>query len=291
MGVPDLADDPVASELQALGVRVGELIDALENHPDATVGGRVEELLQALDTMHRTALSKLTGLLAHHDLLGHACADPVLAMVLDIYDLAPEQTPGAAPRGASPGAKPSGSTPPFRLTEAAPAPSTHDHASPTASGLIKLDQVVRFTAASPAPATSPGRAPTVAPAAVAAAPSPAEEPAEWTQLFHPDDVPREGMAASADATVLICNISGVLHALQNRCGGSPLPLHFGEVVSGRVMCPWHKGCAYDVATGESTTGRRTIVYPLKVDGGAIHVALNRGWSTGPLQPNTRAAPM
>lgn len=117
-------------------------------------------------------------------------------------------------------------------------------------------------------------------------------PPEWTTLFGVEHAPSGSTTASADGSVLICNSDGTLHALRNRCGGTPLPLHFGELKGERLACPWHKVCDYDLATGESSSGRRTVVYPVRVEDGYVSVALNHGRSTGPLQPtNLRAAPM
>ena len=40
---------------------VQQLIAELESHPDAAVGARLTELLQGIDTIHRTALTHLIG--------------------------------------------------------------------------------------------------------------------------------------------------------------------------------------------------------------------------------------
>lgn len=287
-GAGSSVGEPGTEELAALGERLAELIEALDNHPDETVRSQVNELLQAIDRLHRDALRRLTGLLAHHQLLDHAYADPVVGMTLDIYELRPEGAEDAAvPAAAAPGPVATGVQPP------APAPP--------ASGLIKLSDIRRIPNTQPRPVQPPTpaqparpepvRSTTAPEAATAGAPSSAPSE-EWTELFALDQVPPGSVTPSADGKVLVVNVGGVLHAVRNRCGDSPLPLHFGELTGGRLGCTWHKGCDYDLSNGESTSGRRTIVYPVSVEADVVRVALDRGTSTGPLQPAAlRAAPL
>lgn len=281
VGETSAQDGAASADLKALGERVGELVEALENHPDRTVGDQVEELLQAVDRLHRDALLRIAGLLAHHELLEHACADPVIGMVLDLYELTPEATADTVASRLSSG-------PPI-LARAQPPPAPDG-----AQALIRLEDIRRIPAA---PALPPAGASPPAPRDPPARRAPSAEPeiarlekSGWTELFTIDDLAPDSMGASGDGRILICNVGGVLHALRNRCGDSPLPLHLGELVDGRVMCPWHTPCAYDVATGESSSGRRTVVYPIAVEGTRIRVALDPATGAGSLQPDLRAAP-
>jgi nitrite reductase/ring-hydroxylating ferredoxin subunit len=267
----DRAGGQETLEADAAWSRLADLIEALETEPDATIRKQAEELLQAVDGVHRAALLRLTGLLTHHDLLDHAIADPVIGMLFELYDLAP------ADATAEPPARPETLGP------------------PVTSGLIRLGDIRRFPATAPLPQSTTGAegpAAVLSPArATASVPTPPSDDPVWTQVFSADQIARGTMAASADMEVLICNIGGAYHALRDRCGSSPLPLHFGELSGSRVLCPWHRDCAYDPATGESTSGRRTLVYPVNADSGVILVALNLGTSMGPLQPNQGAAPL
>jgi nitrite reductase/ring-hydroxylating ferredoxin subunit len=75
---------------------VGTLIEALtEKNADAAVRDQAAELLEAFDLLHRQALTRLAGLLSHHELLEHACEDPVIGTVLDLYELKPEKATGS----------------------------------------------------------------------------------------------------------------------------------------------------------------------------------------------------
>lgn len=84
-------DTAVVDELIASGARVGELIEKLTAHSDAAVRDQVEELLQSFDVLHREAMVRIAGVLAHQHLLEQACKDPVLGFIFDLYELTPEQ--------------------------------------------------------------------------------------------------------------------------------------------------------------------------------------------------------
>lgn len=310
-------DDGPEAEYAALGQRIGELIENLEANPDPAVGSQLEELLAGFDGLHRDALQRLAGLLAHHRLLDHALTDPVVAMVLDLYDLGADHRGGGpaaviASRTTAPAAEPA--APMIRLQDIRrfPAATMPVSAAAAAAGPQALENVLAAPDSVAASAQPPPTPPPTAPPASttpprssaassrqAAPPSdesgtviPAAGPPEWTTLFAAGHAPAGTVVPSANGEVLVCNVDGVLHALRNRCGGTPLPLHFGEISDGRLVCPWHRGCGYDLLTGESTSGRRTVVYPVRLGGEQIVVALNHGRSTGPLQPTgLRAAPM
>lgn len=274
----------VPAEYTSLADRVTELIDALDAHEDPSVAAQVDELLAAFDALHRDALGRLAGLLQHHDLLTHACEDPVVGLAFELYDLHPADEGEPLLRtGFDAPADPSSAPPP---------------ALAVPPGLIRLADIQRFPrSVRPQPGAELGEA--VSTGALTA-PAPHElpdavaspDPDAWTELHGMVEPAPGTMLASGDGIILVCNIAGSLHALRNRCGESPLPLHFGEIERGRIACPWHRGCTYDPSTGESTSGRRTIVYPLITEAGVILVALGRGASTGPLQPaELRAAPL
>ncbi len=304
------ANDPQPEEEYAvLGERIGALIEGLEGHADPEVGDKLDELLIAFDRVHRDALGRLAGLLDHHELLEHALTDPVIAMVLDLYELHPAD-PGelasASTAADAPASPPKPTAPLIRLQDIRhfPAATMPPSAAPPAAGPRALEEAVASASAQPAPPTEVRASlPPVVPQSALPRrdPPPTDEtgtvvptagPAEWTTVFAVEHAPDGEPVASADGEVLICNVNGVMHALRNRCGGTPLPLHFGQLVDGHLVCPWHKVCDYDLLTGESSSGRCTVVYPLRVEGRAIEVALNQGRSTGPLQPTRlRAEPM
>lgn len=271
----------ITSELAEIGERVGEVVEALLQHPDEDLRTRVEEVLAGIDRLHREALRRLAGLLVHHQLFEHACADPVVAMVFELYELWPlpaseaeagSPEPLASAAGREPGGlgtaqrttgvpfeegRAEGGVVGHRPEATKPVRPTSTSEASKASrpaGFIPLSGIVRIPA-SPESGQE-GRSPErvdVAPAA--------------------DIAEQQTMVVSADGRILVCNVDGTLHALRNRCGRSPLPLHLGTLTGTRLVCPWHEDCVYDVTTGESTSGRRTAVYPVSVEDGMVCVSV------------------
>ena len=84
---------------------------------------------------------------------------------------------------------------------------------------------------------------------------------------------RRGRESTA-SPILIADVDGELHAVANRCGETPLPLHFGTLAGAELRCSWH-GCRYDVRTGQRLDGgrERLAVFPVAVDGDEIRVAV------------------
>ena len=83
-------------------------------------------------------------------------------------------------------------------------------------------------------------------------------------------------AIDADGTaVLIARVGDEYFGILDRCGDSPLPLHFGTLEGSEVTCSWH-GCRYDVRTGARTDGvdGRVRVFPVRVEDGKVHIAVD-----------------
>ena len=78
--------------------------------------------------------------------------------------------------------------------------------------------------------------------------------------------------------VLVANVAGEIYAVRNRCGDSPLPLEFGELVGPELRCSWH-GCRYDVRSGArldrpvTDASERLMVFPVAVREEEIQVAV------------------
>lgn len=66
-----------------------EVMQRLLEHPLSEVRELTEQLLQAVDGLHRPALVRIANLLDHHGLLTQAAGDEVVASLLDLYDLLP----------------------------------------------------------------------------------------------------------------------------------------------------------------------------------------------------------
>ncbi len=78
-------------EHNELVLRVAELVSQLEEHPDRDLAGRVQELLQSLDLVHREALHRLLGLIEQGapQLIGRLLEDSAVQTLLLLYDFVP----------------------------------------------------------------------------------------------------------------------------------------------------------------------------------------------------------
>jgi 3-phenylpropionate/trans-cinnamate dioxygenase ferredoxin subunit len=87
-------------------------------------------------------------------------------------------------------------------------------------------------------------------------------------LVGSDGALRPGERALVEAgghEVVVFNVAGRCHAVQNRCphAGAPL-LSSGSIRDGRLVCGWHDLC-FDLASGESDSGWELRVYRTGLD--------------------------
>ena len=70
-----------------------------------------------------------------------------------------------------------------------------------------------------------------------------------------------------DQLYAICNVQGQIFGLSGVCLHQGGPLGQGNVVEGRVVCPWH-AWEFDCRTGENCFNpeERVTTYPVKVEG-------------------------
>ena len=83
-------------EFHAVGRHLDDLVREFEALPLPQVRDRVFELLQTVDALHRSALHRLVELLREQDggaSLRRAADDPIVRILLVLYDLAPEPAP------------------------------------------------------------------------------------------------------------------------------------------------------------------------------------------------------
>ena len=86
-----------------------------------------------------------------------------------------------------------------------------------------------------------------------------------------------------DLTILLVNIDGTFHAIDNKCphmGGS---LYEGEIEGGKIVCPRHK-TTFDVTTGKVVDPGKLAffkvhpgpvrVYPVKIEGDDILIGID-----------------
>jgi hypothetical protein len=96
----DLPDgDGLPDRVEAALDRLDRLIADFENDPDPSIQLMAAELLQAVDTVHRTGLQRFAGLLSRADpeLVRSALADPTVRLLFELYDLLPSESSGFIP--------------------------------------------------------------------------------------------------------------------------------------------------------------------------------------------------
>lgn len=73
--------------------------------------------------------------------------------------------------------------------------------------------------------------------------------------------------------VLLCNVAGILYAVEDVCTHDGGPLDQGELDGRRIMCPRH-GALFDVTTGAALTLPAVIplpTYTVRIDGDDVYV--------------------
>jgi 3-phenylpropionate/trans-cinnamate dioxygenase ferredoxin subunit len=262
------------------------LITALEAHPDPEVGDQVRALLEAIDTVHRTALSHLVGAvqgMAGEAFMNRLTADPAVRLLLMSYELLAvdrrllaEEALDAV-RGHLHGrgidvellevvggavyVKLHGLESSAISEEAV----RHDLEEALRAGLLGFQELVlrqREVAAAGGLVQLGGLRPAHRPVYRRALPSAELKPGSMKA------VEVEGLP------LLLVNLDGDLFAVRNRCGESPLPLEFGTLEAAEIRCSWH-GCRYDVRTGRrlDAEGDHLAVFPVSVQENEIMVAV------------------
>lgn len=267
---------------------VNRLITTLQEHPDPAVGQQVRSLLEGIDAVHRTGLTRL--LTAIQGMAGEAfinrlVGDPAIRFLLMSYGLLAVDRRIMAEEVLDPVRGPLhqegvdveivevvGGVVYIRLHGA-------EHcALPMASLIARLevalrDDFVGFQELVVRDRASSTSAALISPDALRRARRP---------VFHAamplSDLPPGVMkAVEVDGhPVLFVNAGGEVFAVRNRCGESPLPLEFGGLEGGEeIRCSWH-GCRYDARTGKRTDreGDRLRVFPVSVEDGQIRIAVD-----------------
>jgi hypothetical protein len=85
-------------EFEALLTRLDALIADFEAHPDSSVSEQALELLRLVDAVHREGLGRLITMISrrHPELVSEAVIDPVIRILLALYELEPGGSPRAA---------------------------------------------------------------------------------------------------------------------------------------------------------------------------------------------------
>lgn len=75
--------------------------------------------------------------------------------------------------------------------------------------------------------------------------------------------------------ILLCNVQGEYHAIENRCSHQNKPLTGGRLMGSQITCPFHSA-TFDVRTGAATgfpASRPLKNFATRINGGVIEVAL------------------
>ncbi len=75
--------------------------------------------------------------------------------------------------------------------------------------------------------------------------------------------------------VLLCNVAGTIHAIEDVCSHDGGELDQGELEDCRIMCPRH-GAYFDVTTGKALTLPAILpipTYEVRIEGDQIHIQL------------------
>ena len=273
------------SEQRDILEEVQQLIAELQSHPDAAVGAHLTDLLQGIDTIHRTALTHLVTAIqamAGEAFINRLTADPAIRLLLMSYDLiavdrrlhaeeALDTVRGhlhdhgvdvelAEVVGGAVYVKLHGLERGGGAAEAV----RHDLEEALKLGLVGFQELVvgNRATARPPELLQVGRL-RRAQRPVYRRVGPASEVASGTVRA----VNLEGLA------VLVANVAGDFYAVANQCGDGPLPLQFSTLEGAELRCSWH-GCRYDVRTGQRVDGpERLAVFPVAVENGEVRVAV------------------
>lgn len=275
----------MSGETEDLFARAERLLAALESHPDPAVREQVAELLQAIDAVHRTALTHLVGAIqgmAGDAFLHRLTADPAIRLLLMSYDLLAVDRRLQAEEALDPVrghlhargidvelAEVVGGVVYVRLhglegSGVPPEAVRRDLEEALRAGLLGFQELELRDRL----AAGPGLV-------QLGGPRRAQKPVYRPALPAGELPPGEMRGVEIEGRpVLIANVGGELYAVADRCGASPLPLRYGRLEGSEVLCSWH-GCRYDVRSGRrlDLEGERLAVYPVAVEDGEVRVAV------------------
>lgn len=285
------ADEVESTDLFA---EVERLIAQLTAHPDPEVGKAATALLDAVDVVHRTALTRLMGAIqsmAGDAFINRLTADPAIRLLLMSYDLLAVDRRTLA-------------------EEALDTVRGHLHAHGIDVELVDVLGGVVAVRLHGAPARDDpsyeGVARDIDEALRAGLLGyqelevrdgkhgrPAAESSflplkSLQRAFRPvyravcpaDAIPAASMkSAIVDGVpVLVAHLDGAFYAVRNACGESPLPLDYGTLDGYELTCSWH-GCRYDLRTGhridrpDAAREEQLSVLPVRVHNGIIEIVV------------------
>jgi nitrite reductase/ring-hydroxylating ferredoxin subunit len=266
------------------------LIQRLSDHPDPQVGADVRALLAGLDTVHRAGLTRLASeiqAMAGEAFLSRLCQDPEIELLLMCYGLvAVNRT--------------------IQADEALDAVRSHLGAHGVAVEVQEVVGGVVYVRLDYRPSADvdeaavrndletalrarflgfqelqigerPWSAPTGALVQLERRRPPGAE--SFQTVAEVRELKGAGPVAitplGQEGSVLLLENGDAIGAFRNRCGSSPLPLHFSQVEDGVLVCSWH-GCRYDPVSGKRVDRPEEpglIPVPVRILDGQVQVAV------------------
>lgn len=99
----------------------------------------------------------------------------------------------------------------------------------------------------------------------------------WVEVAKLDDVPEDGtfVVSVAGEPVCLYNLGGRIYATHEICTHAQASLAEGFIEGENIECPLHQAL-FHIPTGKVVSAPATValrVYPVKVEGDAVYVAL------------------
>jgi len=306
-GKPAAAVRPTTpeAELSHHMASIEALVRDFEAAPQAHVRNQVFALLEHLDALHRIGLTRLLALLRGNGdarLLDEVTADPLVAVLLELYGLMPGEV-AAIQRTLDSYLSETGQTDVAVEVVQVVDGIVHVRFSISAGGAVEslapaspseridhLEQILRrqvpgfrqivVVAGAVPPAQAAPQAPLIPLAAVRRAEVRQAKRPQWAPLAQIGELRAgdlRGYVVAGRRIVLVCvGAEPALRAYEDRCPGSMLPLSLGTLEGDQLHCPWH-GCQFEALTGRRIgAGKGLAALPLDVgDDGQVRVRIER----------------
>lgn len=99
--------------------------------------------------------------------------------------------------------------------------------------------------------------------------------AEWVRVAAAEDCPPGEFRALAAGRqrIVLCNVDGAFHVLEDRCSHEDLPLSNGDLEGSEFLCI-HHGARFDVCSGRALclpAIRPVKTFPVEVRDGGVFV--------------------
>ena len=270
--------------------RVDRLITELQEHPDPTVAARVAELLDGIDAIHRTALTHLVEAIrgmAGDAFINRLISDPAIRLLFMSYDLvavdrriraeeALDSVRGLLhDRGIDVEiTEVVGGVVYVRIHGLEESSTNRESVTSTLETQLQCEFAGFQQLVIGSRRTHGAGTPLIPLDAIRRASRPV-----YRDVAQSSDI-EEGRLYAFEVDgfpVLLTRLDGDVVAVRNRCGETPLPLQFGELIDGELRCSWH-GCRYDIRTGRrlDRDAERLHVLPVKIEEGSVRVATGVG---------------